>query len=108
MAFWASCSCEDDLVSQKVKTVNAGCSADKEVIRPGTIKEFGTLNIEDFKSFNAWLLEQERPTYKGVVTKMADLRHHRWAILHVMCGDNPNVDTSCSVPWCSQWGHVTQ
>jgi hypothetical protein len=100
-AFWASCSSEDDLVCQKVRSVNSGCTADKEVIRPGTIKEFGTLNIEDFKSFNSWLLEQDKPTYKGVVGKLAELRHRRWAIWHVMCPDNPEVDDSCSMPCCS-------
>ena len=99
-AFWASCSSEDDLVAARVRAVNAGCSPDKEVIRPGTIKEYGTLNVDDFKAFNAWLLEEEKPTYKGVVTKLAELRHHRWATWHVMCPDNPSVDDSCSMP-CS-------
>ena len=107
------------MVAARVTAVNAGCSPDKEVVRPGTIKEYGLLNVDAFKAFNTWLLEEEKPTYKGVVTKLAELRHHRWATWHVMCPDNPNVDDSCSMP-CSPpaaltshsvtffWGNVDQ
>ena len=97
MAFWACCSSGDDLVSQKVKSVNAGCSSGKEVIRPSTVREFGTLNVEDFACFNAWLLDQEKPTYKQVLEKFAELRHRRWAYWHIMAQDNPMVDASCSM-----------
>ena len=100
MAFWASSSCSDDLVAQKVKAVNAGCGAGKEVIRPATVREFGTLNCEDFGTFNTWLLEQEKPTHKQVLEKFAGLRHRRWAYWHLMAPDNPMVDSSCSMFSC--------
>ena len=62
--------------------------------------------MDDFKAFNAWLLEEEKPTYKGVVQKLAELRHHRWATWHVMCPDNPGIDASCSMP-CPSPGAFT-
>jgi hypothetical protein len=98
MAFWAACSRDDDRVQQKVKQVNTGCTPEKEVVRAATIKEYGNLNVEDFQQFNFWLVDEEKVTYKGVVTKLAQLRHHRWAYWHIMAPDNPNVDPSCRMP----------
>ena len=97
MAFWASCSWEDDLVAAKVKQANHGCAPGKEVIRPSTLKEIATLNISDFKEYNKWLLQEEKPTYKSVVNKLLALRHWRWAYWHVMAPDNPMVAESCSM-----------
>ena len=84
-------------MATKVKAANSGCQPDKETIRAATIKEFGTLNVEDLRVFNNWLLEEDKPTYKAVVAKLAELRHHRWAWWHVMASDNPNIDPSCSM-----------
>ena len=97
---------DDDRVISQVKTANAGCVQDREVIRPSTVKEFGNLNVEDFKAFNQWFLEEEKPTFKGVVGKFSELRHHRWAQSHVMALDNPNVAAECSMSFphgISKW-----
>ena len=99
LSFWASCCCADDVIAQKVQQVNTGCAQDKEIIRAATIKEYGTLNVEDFQCFSTWLLEQERPQYKQVVAKFTELRHRRWAWWHVMAPDNPKVDAACSMPF---------
>ena len=97
-AFWASCSCDNEVLIEKVKAVNAGTEQDKEVIRRSTIKEYGTLTVDDYHAFNVWLLEQEKVSYKAVVGKLAALQHHRWAYWHIMGDDNPRVDQSCSMP----------
>lgn len=104
MVFWASCSCEDDLVVAKVRSVNSGCVYGKEVVRPSTLKDIATLNVADFKEYNKWLLEEEKVTYKAVRDKLLEYRHHRWAYWHVMCPDNPNVDPNCSMfVWLAFW-----
>ena len=100
LAFWASVSYKDDTIAQKVKSVNAGCESDKEVIRPSTIKEHGVLTVEDFKAFNAWLLEQQRPSYRAVVQQLNELRQWRWATWHIMGSDNPKVSSECSMLGC--------
>ena len=97
MAFWASCSCDNDLVLAKIREANVGCAQDKEVVRPSTVREYGNLNVEDFASFNQWFLEQDKPTYKGIVAQWSQLRHRRWAYWHVMAADNPNVHPGCSM-----------
>ena len=58
-AFWASVSCDNMDLVNKVKLVNAGCAAEREVIRPALFKEFGVLTMQDLCTFNSWLCNQE-------------------------------------------------
>jgi hypothetical protein len=103
-AFWASCSCDDDQVVNRVKLANLGCIADREHIRPATFKDIGNLNVADMKAFNQWLLELDRPTFKDVQTKLNELRHRRAATWHIMAHDNPSIDPNCSMlPCVSAW-----
>ena len=97
-AFWASVSCENEELIGRVKTLNAGCLQDKEVIRPALIKDYAVLTVQDLQSFNVWLLAQTKPTYRDVRDELGRLRHRRWAWWHVMCSDNPNVADECSMP----------
>ena len=81
----------------KVRTVNQGAVEDKEPLRPATFKEYGTLNVADFKVFNTWLMEEEKVSFKTIVAKCAELRHRRWAQWHIMAPDNPNIHDDASV-----------
>jgi len=91
-------SCRDDLVLQKVRSANQGCESEKEVVRPASFKEYGTLNTKDLEQFNDWFLQQDCPSFKQVTAKLASLRHYRWAAWHILALDNPNILPENSVP----------
>ena len=97
MAFWASCGVDVPGVVDKVKLLNSGCSVDNEVIKSATIKDNGTLTVEDFKTFNGWLKDADNITLKGVITELTSLRHRRWATWHLFCPDNNLVAPESSM-----------
>ena len=97
-AFWASVSCENDEIISRVRHINMGVAAEREPIRPSTIKEYAVLTSTDLQEFNTWLLAQDKVGYKEIRDELSRLRHRRWAWWHVMASDNPNVAEECRMP----------